>query len=298
MGIAIMCCDFQSIVRNGVERSVTLAPYKLQLELTYHCNLNCLFCCAPWHDHPELIGTELSTEEWKALIERYLNDNIKLITLTGGEPLLRNDFVDLATFVSSLPFAHQSCLYSNLLLLDAKHERVLVDGRYVINTSLQGVQRWGEMTGSRDDQGALAVWKRNCTRLHSQALPVITTIPVTKLTTPEIKDMIDFAFDAGSDIVQIGPMMIEGRARNHPKLWLSFQEVQFVEHQIEELIATYGDRLRPRHEFFCECRADKVLPANMPKDMKLGDCTAAEEFIIIGPDGRRRKCMHTWEVVS
>ena len=291
-----MRCDFQSKVGRGVEKSVVITPYKLQLELTYNCNLNCLFCCAPWNDHPELKGSELSTDGWKALVERYLSDNIRLITLTGGEPLLRNDFVELADFVASLPLAHQSCVYSNLLLLDANHERVLVDGRYVINTSLQGLRAWSRMTGVTD-QAALAVWKRNCTRLHSHELSVITTIPVTKLTMSDITDMVDFAFEAGSDIVQIGPMMIEGRARGHPELWLSFQEIQEVEWQVEQLAVVYGDRIRPRYEFYCECRSDKVLPADMPKDIKLGSCTAAEEFIIIGPDGRRRKCMHTWEVL-
>ena len=110
-------------------------------------------------------------------------------------------------------------------------------------------------------------------------------------------DMVDFAFEAGSDIVQIGPMMIEGRAKFHPELWLSFQEIQEVEWQVEQLAVVYGDRIRPRYEFYCECRSDKVLPADVPKDIKLGSCTAAEEFIIIGPDGRRRKCMHTWEVL-
>ena len=291
-----MLCDFHHIVQNGSKKSVDLMPYKLQLELTYNCNLKCLFCCVPWNDHPELKGAELSTAEWKKIIQKYSSDKIRLITLTGGEPLLREDFVELATFVSSLPLVHQSCVYSNLLLLGAEQERALVDGRYVINTSLQGFQTWGQMVGAKDHD-MLDVWKRNCTRLHSQSLPVVTTIPVTKLTMSEIKDIVDFAFNAGSDIVQIGPMMIEGRARSHPELWLSFQEIQIVEHQIEQLVAVYGDRLRLRHEFFCECRADKVLPANMPKDFKLGDCTAAEEFIIIGPDGRRRKCMHTWEVI-
>ena len=291
-----MSCDFQPMSQNGVKRTAALVPYKLQLELTYNCNLNCLFCCAPWNDHPELKGSELSTDGWKASIKKYLNDNIKLITLTGGEPLLRNDFVELADFVASLPIAHQSCVYSNLQLLDAKHERALIDGRYVINTSLQGVQAWSRMTGVAD-QASLTVWKRNCTKLHSHGLSVITTIPVTKLTMPDVGDMADFAFEAGSDIVQIGPMMIEGRAKFHPELWLSFQEIQEVEWQVEQLAVVYGDRIRPRYEFYCECRSDKVLPADVPKDIKLGSCTAAEEFIIIGPDGRRRKCMHTWEVL-
>ena len=164
----------------------------------------------------------------------HCSDKIRLITLTGGEPLLRKDFVELATFVTSFPLVHQSCVYSNLLLLDAEQERALVDGRYVINTSLQGLQVWRKMTGVTD-QASLAVWRRNCTRLHSHGLPVITTIPVTKLTMPDIGDMADFAFKAGSDIVQIGPMMIEGRAKVHPELWLSFQEIQEVEWQVEQL---------------------------------------------------------------
>lgn len=64
----------------------SLLPLRYTLELTYRCNLNCGFCYVG-KDKPK---DELTTEEWFNIIDQI--PPFRLITLVGGEVLIRKDF--------------------------------------------------------------------------------------------------------------------------------------------------------------------------------------------------------------
>lgn len=61
-------------------------------ELTYRCNLNCIHCyCKGSEDKDK----ELTTKEWKKQLEEIRKEGCLWLTLTGGEPLLREDFLEI-----------------------------------------------------------------------------------------------------------------------------------------------------------------------------------------------------------
>jgi radical SAM protein with 4Fe4S-binding SPASM domain len=69
------------------------APARMDLALTYRCNLNCRHCytwAGPNGDHKEL-----NTEDWGKIIERLWQIGIPNVVFTGGEPTLRDDLVKL-----------------------------------------------------------------------------------------------------------------------------------------------------------------------------------------------------------
>ncbi len=67
------------------------APYRMDLALTYRCNNDCAHCYnARPRDYPEL-----STEQWKGILDRLWEIGIPHIVFTGGEPTLRNDLPEL-----------------------------------------------------------------------------------------------------------------------------------------------------------------------------------------------------------
>jgi radical SAM protein with 4Fe4S-binding SPASM domain len=67
------------------------APYRMDLALTYRCNNDCAHCYnARARDYPEL-----STAEWKAIIDRLWQCGIPHLVFTGGEPTLRRDLPEL-----------------------------------------------------------------------------------------------------------------------------------------------------------------------------------------------------------
>jgi len=67
------------------------APYRMDLALTYRCNNDCAHCYnARPRNHPEL-----STEQWKTILDKLWALGIPHIVFTGGEPTLRPDLPEL-----------------------------------------------------------------------------------------------------------------------------------------------------------------------------------------------------------
>jgi len=86
-------------------------PLSGQLELTYRCNLNCIHCyCKGSEEHAprstshatrSMSNTErreLTTQEWKEILDEIQKEGCIWLTFTGGDPLLRNDFLEIYAY--------------------------------------------------------------------------------------------------------------------------------------------------------------------------------------------------------
>ena len=76
------------------------APHRMDLMVSameqdgaWHCNQKCLHCYAA--GQPMGQTEELSTEQWKTILQTLRSSNIPQVTFTGGEPTLRDDLVEL-----------------------------------------------------------------------------------------------------------------------------------------------------------------------------------------------------------
>ncbi|MFN2113917.1 MAG: radical SAM protein [Anaerolineales bacterium] len=73
------------------------APYRMDLALTYRCNNDCRHCYnARLRTYPEL-----STQEWKKVIDRCWELSIPHLIFTGGEPTLREDLAELIRYAEN-----------------------------------------------------------------------------------------------------------------------------------------------------------------------------------------------------
>ncbi|HVA65849.1 MAG TPA: radical SAM protein [Elusimicrobiota bacterium] len=77
---------------------------ELHLELTHRCNLKCVMCHhweMPFKDR-ESVKREMNLAQIRSFVEgsQRLKD-VEIVVLTGGEPWLRTDIVDVAAFLSS-----------------------------------------------------------------------------------------------------------------------------------------------------------------------------------------------------
>ena len=67
------------------------APLRMDLALSFKCQNNCIHCYAGGpHETPEL-----STEQWKQVIDCLSDIGVFIVTFTGGEPTLRDDLPEL-----------------------------------------------------------------------------------------------------------------------------------------------------------------------------------------------------------
>lgn len=74
-------------------------PISAQLDITYRCNERCEHC---YLDHDD--KGELSIAEIKALLNQLAEAGVLFLTISGGEPLLRQDFFDIVAHARSLLF--------------------------------------------------------------------------------------------------------------------------------------------------------------------------------------------------
>ena len=80
-----------------------IAPHRMDLMISsmtkdkhWNCNQQCMHCYAANQKYAEV--NELSTEEWKRIIDICKNACIPQLTFTGGEPTLRKDLIELIQY--------------------------------------------------------------------------------------------------------------------------------------------------------------------------------------------------------
>ena len=70
------------------------APYRMDLAITYRCNNNCTHC---YNARPRQFP-ELTTDQWKQILDRLWDIAIPHIIFTGGEPTMRSDLPELIAY--------------------------------------------------------------------------------------------------------------------------------------------------------------------------------------------------------
>lgn len=113
----------------------------LRVSLTDRCNLRCTYCMP--HDFAAWLPSEhqLTTDELLRVIEIAVSEGINEVRLTGGEPLLRPDIVEIVSRINAIENAPTLTMTTNALTLE-KVAKPLVDaGLTRINISLDTLDR-------------------------------------------------------------------------------------------------------------------------------------------------------------
>jgi MoaA/NifB/PqqE/SkfB family radical SAM enzyme len=89
--------NFSQQIRDKVV--VKRIPLSGDIELTFRCNLRCVhcYCNLPLNDQ-EAIENELTTEEVFNILDQIAEAGCLWLLITGGEPLLRKDFLEIYTY--------------------------------------------------------------------------------------------------------------------------------------------------------------------------------------------------------
>ena len=113
----------------------------LRVSLTDRCSLRCTYCMpadfADWIPSAEL----LTTDELMTVLEVAIEEGIDEVRLTGGEPLLRPDAVDVVRRINALPRPPRVSLTTNGLRLAAQAGALRDAGLERVNISLDTLDR-------------------------------------------------------------------------------------------------------------------------------------------------------------
>ena len=121
-------------VKEHVRPSLHVRPLVAELFLTDNCNLTCV-SCACWRTTTR---NELSSDEWKAVLDQLKPAGIVKANFTGGEPLLRKDAPELMAHASSRGIRSLHLNTNAVLLNEARRTAVLEAGVRSFNISVDG----------------------------------------------------------------------------------------------------------------------------------------------------------------
>jgi cyclic pyranopterin phosphate synthase len=113
----------------------------MRVSLTDKCNLRCTYCMpsdfADWLPGPSL----LSTDELMQVLDVATSLGIDGVRLTGGEPLLRADVVDVVRRITDLEHAPEISVTTNGLKLTSLAQPLADAGLRRVNVSLDTLDR-------------------------------------------------------------------------------------------------------------------------------------------------------------
>lgn len=109
---------------------------KISFDITNNCNLRCKHCCISAGDN--LRGKELSTNEIFNIIDRIMLFAPDNITISGGEPMVRNDFFDITEKIRSVYSSYLSLMTNGILIKDDQTAAYLADKYDSFSLSIDG----------------------------------------------------------------------------------------------------------------------------------------------------------------
>jgi cyclic pyranopterin phosphate synthase len=113
----------------------------VRLSVTDRCDLRCSYCIPEGFKGFEEPEHWLDFDEIERLLGAFARLGVSRVRLTGGEPLLRRDIVDLSARIAALPGIDDLSLSTNATQLD-KHAHALRDaGVTRLNVSLDSLQQ-------------------------------------------------------------------------------------------------------------------------------------------------------------
>ncbi len=179
--------------------------------LTRTCNLRCRHCYTTSADVP--FPGELSHAEAMGVLDDLSAFGIPALILSGGEPLSRFDFFELAERARTLNFRHLSLSTNGTKLTGENADRVAALGFDYVGISLDGVGKTNDWFRGMDgafDQALAGV--RAC---KARGVKVGLRFTLTEDNAEQLPMMLDLCDSEGVDKFYLSHLVYAGRGDKH-----------------------------------------------------------------------------------
>lgn len=185
----------------------------LRISLTDRCSLRCTYCM-PAEGVPWLKGsTLLSTEELVRLARVAVGLGVREVRLTGGEPLLRPDVVDVVRALAAIETPDgplDLSLTTNALRLPALAAPLRDAGLDRVNISIDTLQRARFIDLTRRDRLADTLAGIEAARVVGFSPIKLNALIMRGVNDDEVADLVSFAVERGLEMRFIEHMPLDG----------------------------------------------------------------------------------------
>ena len=261
------------------------APLRMDLALTFRCQNDCVHCYAGGpHETPEL-----STTQWKSVIDKLSEIGVFILTLTGGEPTLREDLPEL------LLYAQNKGMVTGLI----SNGRKLMDKAYVDALEKSGLdfvqvtleshkpQVHDKMTSEKGS------WKETVSGIQNAVqsqIYVSTNTTLSKHNASDFLTTIDYIKGLGVNAFGCNSLIYSGKAPSaSEKFALSVEELNTLLPKIRDKAQMVGLKFL----WYTPTQYCQFDPVQMGLGVKT--CTAAMINACVGPNGDVYPCQSYFE---
>ena len=220
--------------------SPLIAPEHVYFSLTNRCNLRCKMCDIPTSSAK--IEDDLSTQKIKEIITQVKNLNVSHLILSGGEPLLRKDILEIVKFSVGIGIKMVDIITNGLLLDDYIAEELVKSGLNHVTISLDGLsEKHDKVRGPQAFKRATeSIDRINSYKLkHKKSSPSVgINFTIMDENIDDMLPMIEFAETKRCNIIVFQPILfsnIKMHTKRKNKLWPSAQNIKALEKVLVEI---------------------------------------------------------------
>jgi radical SAM protein with 4Fe4S-binding SPASM domain len=280
-------------IRLSGGRPSRAGPYYI-LELTTRCTHDCRYCYNVWKFRPELVSGEMDTGTWRDVIARLQDEaGCRVVTFSGGEPLLRPDFRELLAYCHRRGL--ESILITNGGLLDDETLAFCLDHTVTMfELTLLGADAATHDALTRTPGS----WERALeamARLYEAGTPWCGVFVATRENVGQVRETIEMITALGATAIMFNRFNPGGEGARHLDLMPTIEQVHDALEVVDEMAATYG---------LSASASIPIMPCLLDTSpythVGFGYCAAGLDnaYYTVGPDGQMRPCNHTATVMG
>jgi len=222
----------KNIVKFKLFKSYDLEPMIVHFYITNQCNLDCSYCDdGTGNKYADQKIDTLDTKDTKKLL-KIIRSKCSWISITGGEPLVRNDIIELLRYMKNDLRFDLIVLNSNGLLLNHKDELVDYVDHIMISLDTLKIKKLSSMINRPKEAAEKIISNINkFSKLQKEKdFSLILNSVVQPDTIEECRQVMNFCF---TNNIVYSPMPFVIGKNSHPKLINNQQYQNFIKEIID-----------------------------------------------------------------
>jgi radical SAM protein with 4Fe4S-binding SPASM domain len=261
------------------------ALLSLELEITARCNQNCRHCYInlPAND-PAARSKELAFEQLKDVIDEAVSLGTLWCLMTGGEPLLREDFIDIYLYLKKKGVLVS--VFTNATLLKPAHADLFKQyPPRELEVSVYGVTQntYERVTRTPGSYGA---FRRGLDLLAANGIKTRLKAMALRSNLHEMADIARFCRKRTKDYFRFDPLLHMRLDQNQDRN-REIRSERLSPREIVHLEASDPERFQTLKK---ACFESLRPAAGQPADDRLFGCGIGNGSMTLGYDGRLRLC--------